>query len=533
MAKTIQKTPAKVEPKAPNLDRILEKYFWLIIPVLAIVYYIVSKSSSGFYQDDEMGHYLNMRDFWTNPGAILGNWPKTGYKLVMVLPSLMGYQGVLFFNSLIASVTVYMTYVLLREYKINYAFFGALILALQPLYFDLSFRSYAEIFSGLLLLLIIYFYKKDKLFISGLILGYLFTVRQEVAVLGIVLAVMFALRKNYLAIISMGIFPLLYMFAGYLQSGDMMFIINEMKNVGEMDFGGANRGALHYLKVYIFIVGPVCLALFLSGYLGFIGKNFKDYFKKYDLVYIVFTLMFFIPVALMIKGVNPGTWRYLLPVSPLAAFFAVVGLNNLSDAKFKNIFLGIAGVLLLITLSMLSYKSNGLDLLNSTGNSVSEFTKVIFLGLFVAAVIIVGRSNIQQYLNTLAIVGIILGTGYLYVNYESRKLNPENEAIIEIGKYVNTPEIKDKNVYYTNSNILFFGDIFGDRGKKFKTLNMENLSKAEKGSIIIWDTHYGYRPEYKKDVKLDVLKDSVSYKLLNQFMSTDRKFAAYVFEKLK
>lgn len=529
MAKnTIQKSTLKMESKAPNLDKILEKYFWIIIPVLAIVYYLVSKSSSGFYQDDEMGHYLNMRDFWSHPGAILGNWPKTGYKLIMVLPSLLGYQGVLFFNSLIASVTVYMSYVLLRQYKINYAFFGALILALQPLYFDLSFRSYAEIFSGLLLLLTIYFYKRDKLFLSGLILGYLFTVRQEVAVLGLVLAVMFIMRKNYLAVLSLGIFPLLYMFAGYLQSGDIMFIINEMKNVGEMDFGGANRGAMHYFKVYIFIVGPVCLTLFLSGYLGFIGKNAKEYFKKYDLVYIVFTLMFLIPVALMMKGTNPGTWRYLLPVSPLAAFFATVGLNNISDIKFKNIFLGIGGVLVLITLAALSYKSNGLDM-----TEVSEYTKVLFLGILLIAAIIISRTDTRKYLNTFAIVGLILAGGYLFMNYEPRKFNPENEAIIKIGEYVNTPEVKDKNVYYTNSNILFFGDIFGERGKKFQTLNMENLSKAEKGSVIIWDTHYGYRPEYKKDVKLDVLKDSLNYKLLNQFMSTDRKFAAYAFEKLK
>lgn len=528
MAKnTTQKVLIKNENKSVDLDKIFEKYFWLIIPIFAVIYYIVSKSSSGFYQDDEMGHYLNMRDFWTHPGAILGNWPKTGYKLIMVLPSLMGYQGVLFFNSLIASVTVYMTYVLLREYKIKFAFFGALLLALQPLYFDLSFRSYAEIFSGLLFLLVIYFYKKDKLFISGLILGYIFTVRQEVALVGLILAVMFAMRKNYFAIISLGIFPLLYMFAGYLQSGDPMFIINEMKNVGEMDFGGANRGALHYLKVYIFIVGPICLALFLSGYFGFIGKNAKEYFKKYDLIYIIFTLMFLVPVALMLKGVNPGTWRYLLPISPLAAFFAVVGLNNIADAKFRNIYMGLTGFIALITLAFLSHTSNGLDV-----TEVSEFTKILFLGIFFIATLVISRSNVQKYLNTVAIVGIILAAGYLAMNYEPRKLNPENEAIIKIGEYVNTPEIKDKNVYYTNSNILFFGDIHGERGKKFQTLNMENLSKSPKGSIIIWDTHYGYRPEYKKDVKLDVLKDSTNYRLLNQFMSTDRKFAAYAFEKL-
>ena len=67
-----------------------------------------------------------------------------------------------------------------------------------------------------------------------------------------------------------------------------------------------------------------------------IRKKIKEYFIKYDLVYIVFTLMFLVQVMLMIKGTNPGTWRYLLQVSPLAAFFATVGLNNLGSSEFKK-----------------------------------------------------------------------------------------------------------------------------------------------------------------------------------------------------
>ena len=132
----------------------------------------------------------------------------------------------------------------------------------------------------------------------------------------------------------------------------------------------------------------------------------------------------------------------------------------------------------------------------------------------------------------MAIGAVLLSAIYLGMNYEPRKLNPENEAVAKIGEYVNTPELKDKNVYYTNSTILFFGDIYGERNKKFTTLTMDALSKAPKGSIIIWDTHYGYRPEYKKDVKLEVLQDTTNYKPLTQFMSTDRRFAAYSFEKL-
>ncbi len=109
MAKKIQSKKAPVvKSTSPDLDSIFEKYFWLVIPVLAVIYYVSSKYSTGFYQDDEIGHFNNMREFWSDPFVILGNWPKPGYKLFMVAPSLFGYQAVIFFNSLIASATVYL-----------------------------------------------------------------------------------------------------------------------------------------------------------------------------------------------------------------------------------------------------------------------------------------------------------------------------------------------------------------------------------------------------------------------------------------
>lgn len=134
----IKKTPP-VKSKSADLDAIVDKYFWLVIPIFAVIYFISSKYSTGFYQDDEIGQYINMIQFWTDPFAILGNSPKPGYKIFMVLPSLFGYDTVLAFNSIIASLTVYFTYILLKVYKIKYAFFGALLLSVQPLF--LIFRS--------------------------------------------------------------------------------------------------------------------------------------------------------------------------------------------------------------------------------------------------------------------------------------------------------------------------------------------------------------------------------------------------------
>jgi hypothetical protein len=61
---------------------------------------------------------------------------------------------------------------------------------------------------------------------------------------------------------------------------------------------------------------------------------------------------------------------------------------------------------------------------------------------------------------------------------------------------------------------------------------MKSLSEAPKGSIIIWDSHYSYRPEYSNDTKLDYLQSNPDFKPINQFISSDKRFAAFIFEKI-
>ena len=62
-----------------SFEQKYSRYFWIIIPVLAILYYSYRKISMGFYQDDEVAQYINMLQFWRDPWAILGNGPKPGF----------------------------------------------------------------------------------------------------------------------------------------------------------------------------------------------------------------------------------------------------------------------------------------------------------------------------------------------------------------------------------------------------------------------------------------------------------------------
>ena len=511
------------------IDELAGKYFWLIIPVLAVLYFMYRNISPGFYQDDEIAQYINMINFWHDPGAILGNGPKPGYKIFMVIPAYFGYDYVLAMNSFIAALTVYMTYILLKTYKVNYAVVGALLLATQPMFVELSYRSYSEIFTALLFVSFLILYKKENYFFSALLLGYIFTVRQESALLIVIMTIVFIKNKHYKALPALFIFPVIYTLLGYLKTGDLFFIINEMKSVAGLNY--KSQGLFHYFRVYVFIVGPVCLSLFLLGFFGFFKdiKNYKKYLTEYSLFYIIFITIFITQMLTMINdGPNPGNWRYLLHISPICAFFAVIGLNNLSESSFKKINYYITGILILLVLLFLSKTTDGFQLLEK-----QDYTKVIFIILFFVFSVILFSASKFSYLNKLSAVLIVLAALHLYFGLTPKPLSPENITVKETAEFVDKlPDVDSKEKLSNHTVFLFYSKSFKKNPVVFKKLDSKNLAAAPKGTLLEWDSHYGYRPEFQNDVQFETIqKDSVNYKFLKQNVSADRRFVSYIFEK--
>ncbi|MEP7145557.1 MAG: hypothetical protein ABI792_00970 [bacterium] len=509
---------------------LLNKYFWLLIPLLTAVYYISSKYSVGFYQDDEVAQYINMIQFWTDPFAILGNSPKPGYKLFTVIPSLFGYEAVLIFNAFIASLTVYFTYLLLKVYNISYAYFGALLLSMQPLFFDLSFRSYAEIFTSLLLVIVLILYKKEYYFIAALVCGYIFTVRQEIALLILVFAYLFYKKKNFLAIAALAVFPVLYNLLGFIKTGDLFFVLTEMKSLSSYNY--KSQGISHYFIVYIFIVGPVTLLLFLSGFFGFLSdtKKFKEYIMQYGIFYIIFISIFGVQLMTMFNdGANPGNWRYLLHISPIAAVFATIGLNNLAKPYFRKTSYILTGGLAFITLAFLSKSTDGFILLD-----VSDYTKFFIIIASIALIALMKKEPAGNYLNKLSLAFLILSLVSLFLSFNPKKLSAENVALKQTSEFINTLDINGRDIFYNHTFIPFYSDNhYRAASKNFKRLISENIKTAKKGDLVIWDSHYSYRPkDLKNDVQLETLKNDQNFKLLKNVNSSDGRFASFVFEKV-
>lgn len=511
-----------------DFERKYSQYFWLLIPVLTILYYSYRNIAVGFYQDDEVAQYINMLQFWKDPWAILGNGPKPGYKIFTVIPALISYDAVLIFNSLIAASTVYLTYILLKSYKIGFAYIGALLLATQPLFVNLSFRSYSEIFTALLIVTFLIFYNKEKYFLSGLLLGYIFTVRQEIALLIIVIAFLFIRKKEYLPAAALAVFPILYNLLGFIKTGDPLFVLTEMKSVAGLNY--KSQGLLHYFKVYIYIVGPVCLTLFMVGFWSFLAdlSQYKKYIDKYLLPYIIFVSIFIIQMLTMINdGPNPGNWRYLLHISPICALFANIGVNNIIYGKNKNFYYSILGGFTLIVLLFFSKASDGFVLLD-----IPDYTKLIFTVLLAAFIFILNSKDKQKYFYRLSAVIIILAAIHLYF-VEPKKLSAENISVKETSEYLdNIPDLQNKEVLTNHTFIMFYSQVYKKNIEHFKKLDSKNLLEAPKGTIIVWESHYGYRPEFKNDIQFGELIDESKFKLIKQFATPDKKFAAFIFEKI-
>ncbi|MCX7834165.1 MAG: glycosyltransferase family 39 protein [Ignavibacteria bacterium] len=546
---------AKVKQKQSKVNKVIQsnyidekigKYFWLIIPILTVIYFLSSRYSVGFYQDDEISQYINMIDFWVNPSVILGNAPKPGWKIFLVLPALVSYDFVLVFNSFIASITVFITYRMLRVYQLKNAVIGGLLLAVQPLYFDLSFRSYPEIFTALTFALFLIAMKKEKYFLSALIAGYIYTFRQEIALLLVILFIFFLYKKKYLAILGLAVAPLIYNILGYLKTGDPIFVISEMFRVAGLEY--RTQGPLHYFKFYIFIVGPISLTLFLNGFFSFFALGWWDEIKSFLVknfwFYAIFLIVFITQILTTLgSGPNPGNWRYLLHLSPICIYFAVIGLNNIAEKNYRMLSYIVPAILLFLTFLFLSKVSDGYVFKEPPQ---TDYTKAIFILIYFVIISIFSYKKDANYLNKVALLLLFASIVYLVIDFKPKQLSQENLTMKKCAEYISEINIPDTSKIFTNHFLTrFFYKNYKNNPEKFypiwskrytnKDTTLLFIENAPAGSIIVWEPHYSYRIYNKDTVGIEekiILSDTIQFKLLQQIVAPDKKsFYSYIFQK--
>ncbi len=520
----VKSKAARVKLPQPSYTSYLSELHLLGISLLLIVaFYTWSRVSNGFYQNEEGAQYINMLDFWRDWKVILGNWAKTGWKLLYVFPALLGPQVVIFLNCLLSAFTAYFVYKVCALKNIKVPFTGVLMLLTQLLWFQLSHRTYSELLTAFLLILSVYFYYRNKLVLSIILFSYILTVRQEFYPIALVYGVYLCCRKKFLLAALLGLAPLLYMLAGYIATKDLFYLFNE---AGRMtDYTRANypkQGFDHYFKVAPLIFGTIPLTFFII-YVALCS------FKKIRpdwLLLVCAGLFFFIHCffnwkSLTIGASTGGNWRYMTVLSPIIAVLAATGFDHLSTMENKWKLLYFLVPYLYLVLKFTCFHHNWIKL---EPDSPDPFLFLFAILALVLALLPVTAKRRYYYL-------LILSAVYLLVMLRPIKLKGENLAMKEACTWAKQNKIAESR--HILSCLPLFNYYYNKRNDQFphkkEEITPQLMKNAPRGSYIFWDTHYATKYG-KVDWKMCA---SDSFRAVRYWVDDERIFSIVLLEKVK
>ncbi len=546
MAKKNTRETVVPQPETKSQDKIA-----LVLSALAaFAYYLYSFKSTGYYQHDEIAHLINMYDFWENPSSILGNWPKTGYKLVYVIPALLGTKFLLILNCLFAGLASFLAYKTAALFDKRYALLAAVLLATQPMWIEISFRNYADSFSGLILISAVYAHYKEKWLIAGLLLSFSTLVRQEFFLVAIPYGIYLLTQRKWLAAFLMGSFPVLYDIWGAAVTGDPLYLLTSSRETSDLySEQFARHGFFHFWRMSFVVWGAVTtvLAVLFSSQVveSTIQKNTSANFAKNPWFLLIPAFIYLLIHSLfnwdaLALGASPNL-RYMNGIGPVLAVMATVALasweKSRANPRIHLIFLAVALVCYAL---FAAYNHNGVVLTEESDYSL------LFFGA-VAVALLFARLALNTQL--LLYAGLALISGLLPV--QPKKPSNEDMAIQNMVKWI-VKQNKDDVVLFTNHTVVpyYFDKQAGHLPSNMKSLDSMAIANAPLGSLLVIESHYSLRMDFpapaqsvrdqflvdhdfEKAINSVVELNQGNYQVVNQFIAKDQRFGAIVLEKVK
>lgn len=533
-----------------------ESHLWALTGLAFLGFYFYSTKSTGYYQDDEVAHFMSMMSFWDNPASIMGNWAKPGYKLLYAIPALLGFKFVLLFNCAISALGCWLAAKTAQYFSKEAAVVAFLLAVLQPVWIEMSFRNYADILSGVFLIGTIYLALKEKWLFSSLLLSYNILVRQEFLILLLIFGLYLLIKRKWVPMLALGVFPLLYALWTLSVHGDFWYMLTE---AAETSAAYAKeypkQGLDHYPIMSAVVFGAIQIALVAVGIYQLLKAAIsKGWLKSKDsqvlFVFVPFLIFFAIHCIFNMKSpeIGPatgGNLRYMTAISPLVGVIGALSLLWFARPSYTE--LGIVlGIIAICSLSYMTYEHEYMKFkvdpesvkgakTKEEFESMKEYIRDYFPFLFV----LVGAALYFIPLKGLALAGTITGLGLVYVNKELHpyKLSDENIAIRQLVQKINKQQaLKSKPLYCNHSNIWYYWlTETNERKMPTGSLDSASIEAAPIGSLMVWDSHYGYRPNRTPGSVMPEYFEKNGYKFLEPLMITakDRNFQIAVFEKTK
>ena len=506
-----------------------DKQALLITLLIAAISYIFSYYYTSFYQGEEGAQYMNALGFWHDKNSILGNWPKTGWKLIYAPIVLFGKQGVLIANCLFSAFTGFFAYKLAGKIIEKKTALPFIFLISQTLWFILAFKFYSEIPTAFLLTLSLYFFYTNRFIAFALTSSYVLMLRQEFVFILPYFAFILFKRKHWIAFFALGTFPLLYNIWGWAVTGDILYALNESRKYAESIKNSYPRqGFDHYLIMSGVIYNLIVVSLVMTYLAQIITRQIKkvEYHilvpaLGFILIHCLFNLQ-----AFPILTSTGGNLRYLLVVSPLLAIIAAKAIDNMQFIENKYNLLLLLVPFIALVAAYMTFNHNWVVM--DTENGERDRLPLLLCILVIATLFIV-KSNANK-INGIAVVCLLSMLIYIRPKELCCDENFEQKKITD---YVINNKLDQKPII---QNLALMDYFYGKNKWDYPAgcISMygdSSLDKAKLGSIIIWDTHYATK--YGKVEYTYFEKNFDKFKVLKEFRSEDNRFAALVLEKIK
>ena len=533
MNKKVEKTtPVKDTESISNLS------LYLITLALTVIYFVFSRFSNGFYMHDEVANFLDMQNFWSEPMSLFGAAAKTGYKLFYVLPALGGYTFLHFFNSLVAAFTVFFAYKTLDKLGYKKPLLIFFLLGLQPLWFMLSFRNYAEMLVAFLLVFGVYQHVNKKYILAALTVSFVAFSRTELHVVSGLYFIWLIFNKKWLAALLTGTFTIINVFVSFAMSGDILHLIKETKAYSDSIKGAYPRqGFDHFFIMSSVIFGSVTVLLFFN-YIGVcILKKIKPNWIILIPTVVVFLLNCLFNALFLDFGPGGGSLRYLLTIAPLISILGIISIYEVASLSKKYLLL-LFLVPTIITIGIFqTFEHNFIKF-----TEVKDWSPLLFA--IIALVLLILPLKLKHYLISFSLLALMVTLSIV----DTRKILPEEEIVKKAAKWY-VDQIKHSKNPQNNNPVLFTEDsrlalehalfyFYSEKNRgSFKNkpvgLTIEATDTLKKGDLVIWESHYGYRPELRPtSQKYEYYENDPRFQKIQYYQSSDNRFTIVFFLKV-
>ncbi|MCX6136929.1 MAG: hypothetical protein NTV54_05470 [Ignavibacteriales bacterium] len=430
-------------------------------------------------------------------------------------------------NCIISALACYLAYKTAQRLGVANPLYAFLLLALQPMWLQLSFRTYSEPISALLLIAAVYSQITDKRVLASALLSYGTMIRQEFFVLLAVYGLYLLVKRDVLAIGAATAFPLLTNLAGYLATGDALSLVTSTMKTGAVyESNYPKQGFDHYFLMAPTIFGLLALtAAVLYVALLVTKKERPNYFLivpggVYFLLHCLFNTQ-----SISIGASTGGNLRYLIVIAPVLAVMGALALERVLTMERRLPLLAVLIPFVLAVGIWTTYDHNNVVL----STDVRDAVPLLLALVTIAAVMVIRRGRTMLAFTALSAVL------FAFIVVKPLRISPEHSQIKEAAAWAQTQQVEAQPVL-ANHNVFFY--FYGKSGRRFQhgsaSIDSATVAAAPVGSYIFWDSHYSYRPEWNpKMVQYDYfLNRPAQFKPVRQFVTPDRRFGLLVFQKI-